>query len=939
MAATPVDSQLLERGAHLRDAEALLDAAAGGAGSVLLVEGPAGIGKSALIRAIRDLAPADAFTVLSARGAELEHEFSFGVVRQLYEPVLAAQRQGERDALLAGAARLAEPAVGALDPAPQAEASTLDTSFSVLHGLYWLTSNLAERTPLLLTVDDAHWSDSASLRFLVYLAGRLEGLPAMLVIGLRRFDPVSPSELIAALEGEDSSHVMRVAPLTEEGTEALVRSRLDGEPATGFGAACHLATGGNPQLIRELLAALAAEGVEPTPSGAEQVANLRADRIAGSVLARVGRMGGGAVRLAQAVAVLGRDAQPELVSQLAGLPADEAGRAVDALVALEVLVPGSPIAFAHPIVRTAVYNDFGTAERGDAHARAARLLDGHGADLDAVVAQILATPPAHDEWAVRRLMAAATRALRRGAPDAAVAYLERALEESPAQDSRRDALVGLGQAFGMLRDPRRSIKRLQEALELTDDPRRRAEIVDLLVVGMLVSRAAARAVAVLDSAIADLPESERDLGMRLESDLDSGAFLSLRAKRAAEHRARRFNDPDDPRTLARRAMVAALYGGTAEEAGEIARRALGEGRLLSEFGADSPSVWTAGFALLYAHRLAEARALADVWAREASRVGSLRAYSFASSLRTRARHWQGDLVEAEADARAFIEGMPEAIALGPAALADTLIDQGRLDEAEDALGRAERAELEVEWSFYYPALLYSRGRLKTRRGDLAHGCELLLQAGRALDEWGVTTPAPLQWRPAAAESLLALGEHGRARQLIDEELASCRRYGSPRALGIALRSASRLGSDEQAVEMLRESAELLGSTDARLEHARALVDLGAALRRARRPGDAREPLREGLAVARSCGAQTLAERAHEELTATGARPRKIVRAGVDALTSSERRVARMAAEGMTNKDIAQGLFVTVRTVEAHLHHAYQKLGISSRSQLASALGD
>jgi DNA-binding NarL/FixJ family response regulator len=117
------------------------------------------------------------------------------------------------------------------------------------------------------------------------------------------------------------------------------------------------------------------------------------------------------------------------------------------------------------------------------------------------------------------------------------------------------------------------------------------------------------------------------------------------------------------------------------------------------------------------------------------------------------------------------------------------------------------------------------------------------------------------------------------------------------------------------------------------------VDLGTALRRARRPGDAREPLREGLAAARSCGAQPLAERAHEELTATGARPRKIVRAGVDALTSSELRVARMAREGMTNKDIAQGLFVTVRTVEAHLHHAYQKLGISSRSQLASALDD
>src|SRR5215207_7564416 len=197
----PLDAHLLEREDDLRDAAALLAAAKDGGGGALLIEGPAGIGKSALIRALRERAPGLGFTVLAARGAELERDFSFGVVRQLFEPALAAVTDREREALLAGAAGLAEPAVGKLDgglaSAPSSASPSLDPSFAVLHGLFWLTSNLAERTPLLIAVDDAHWADAASLRFLVYLAGRLEGLPAMLTIGLRRFEPGARGELIA----------------------------------------------------------------------------------------------------------------------------------------------------------------------------------------------------------------------------------------------------------------------------------------------------------------------------------------------------------------------------------------------------------------------------------------------------------------------------------------------------------------------------------------------------------------------------------------------------------------------------------------------------------------------------------------------------------------------------------------------------------------------
>jgi DNA-binding NarL/FixJ family response regulator len=139
------------------------------------------------------------------------------------------------------------------------------------------------------------------------------------------------------------------------------------------------------------------------------------------------------------------------------------------------------------------------------------------------------------------------------------------------------------------------------------------------------------------------------------------------------------------------------------------------------------------------------------------------------------------------------------------------------------------------------------------------------------------------------------------------------------------------------LECFEEAVAALALTPARLEHASALIGLGGALRRQRRPSDARGPLREALAMAREAGATPLAERAHAELEATGARPRKIVRSGIDQLTSSERRVAELATAGMTNREIAQSLFVTVKTVETHLHHAFQKLEVGSRRDLAGAL--
>lgn len=201
----------------------------------------------------------------------------------------------------------------------------------------------------------------------------------------------------------------------------------------------------------------------------------------------------------------------------------------------------------------------------------------------------------------------------------------------------------------------------------------------------------------------------------------------------------------------------------------------------------------------------------------------------------------------------------------------------------------------------------------------------------------LANPEVIGWRTGLALSEYALGNGEEARRLAAEAVRLAREAGGARGIGLTLRVLGSATVGEEGIELLREATEVLGRTRARLQHAQALVELGAALRRANRRREARAPLREGLDLAHRCGAAALEERARTELTATGARPRKAVLSGVESLTPSELRVARMAAEGMTNREIAQSLFVTAKTVETRLRHVYQKLDVGRRTELSSAL--
>jgi DNA-binding CsgD family transcriptional regulator/tetratricopeptide (TPR) repeat protein len=393
--------------------------------------------------------------------------------------------------------------------------------------------------------------------------------------------------------------------------------------------------------------------------------------------------------------------------------------------------------------------------------------------------------------------------------------------------------------------------------------------------------------------------------------------------------------------LAELAYHDAWAGAPAAVVAPLARRALAGGALLASGISPGPAVHAC--TVLVLADLDEPLRISEAALAEAHERGSILALAFVKMLSSHAHLSRGDLAEAEADGREARDAyeMWGATARFPALvagfLADALREQGKLEDSAAVLERADLGRAPAETARM--RILLSRARLHFLRGDLAGGLEDIFEAGRRFEAVGGRNPAFMPWRSHAALALLQLGEQDEARRLAAEELELARIWGAPRVLGAALRAAGLAEGGEEGLALLREAVEVLTDSPAKLEHAKAHTELGAALRRSNRRSQAREQLRHALELATICGATPLAARAESELLATGARPRRVALTGVESLTPSERRVAEMAAQGPSNREIAQALFVTPKTVEVHLSSVYRKLRIGSRSQLAAALAN
>jgi AAA ATPase-like protein len=404
---------LLEREPEL---EALAEAVARtgeGAGRALLMEAPAGLGKSRLLASTAALAEEAGLRVCTARGALREREFAFGVARQLYERPVSTATESESDALFAGAAELSRRLFG--HDGPGTVAQDADAVFGALHGLYWLTVNLTDSGPLLLAVDDAHWSDASSLQFLGYLLRRLAGLPVLLVVAGRTADP-DAEPLWRELADDPAAEVMRLRALTEGAVRDVLTRELRAEPDEGFVAACHRATGGNPLFLRELVGAVKDAGLAPTADAAARVTEVGPPAVSRFVIRRLERLGPASVELARAAAVLGDAGDLGLAARVAGLEPDAARRAADLLVEADVFAPSRHLRFVHPIVEAAIYEDLLPGDRDARHLAAARLLDEAAAPAERVATHVLLSRPAGDPRWVAVLRSAAASAAERGAP-------------------------------------------------------------------------------------------------------------------------------------------------------------------------------------------------------------------------------------------------------------------------------------------------------------------------------------------------------------------------------------------------------------------------------------------------------------------------------------------------------------------------------------------
>ncbi len=931
--------ELIERDAELGAIEQALAAAADGRGTSTVVEGAAGIGKSALLDRTAELAGDAGLQVLAARADILERDFPYGVVRQLLETTLRKASTAERERLLEGAsARAGDVLLGSATPGRESAAL-------VAHGVYWLASALAEDQPLLLLVDDAHWADRASARTLLHLARRLGDVPIGLVVALRPGEPGAPPEIKELLAADPRTTALVPKPLSEAGSADLVRRWRD-DADNELCLRCHSAAEGNPLVVGELARIVSDAGPDVLADDGSLRGSAHSPVLDREVRRRLAGLERAPRASVEALAILGDGTTPARLAALAGLELADVSSARDPLVASGLLAEGDQLAFSHAVIRQAVEASLSRGERAAGHRQAAALLRRDAAPIDAVAAHLLLSDPAGDASTVATLREAARAATDRGAPETATTYLQRALEEPPAAEEHAAVLVELSTTEFDSGAPG-AADHLRAALPELEDHAARIDVLTRLA-ALEVLQEGGKADSKLFEEEIEAVGAESELGLAIElAALDVLLMIPGRQRERQARVAELPAPPPDPGphhriAMAHRAWMAAELGEVPHH--EVRRMALEalEGDALLKASTHRVAFHLATRALLVSDALPEAEAVLRRMEDDVIRRGSLRMRAavdwYVADLHLRA----GRIGDAENEARlvlAFHEDRDAANCGAVEALVNALVERGELEEAQAVL-REHGWDGPLTEQYREVGLRLARARLALALGEAERALEEALDCGRLRELQGRPNPAWTPWRSTAAMACLLSGDGDRALSLADEELGLARAFGAPRATAIALRARALASADhDEALALHREAVALLERGPAELEHARALADVGAALRKAGDLTAARDPLRVALSDADRLGASALAARAREELVATGLRPRRAPLTGVGALTPRQRRVCELAAEGHTNRAIAQELFVTVKTVETHLQAAYLKLGIGSKTELAGPLSE
>jgi DNA-binding CsgD family transcriptional regulator len=799
-----------------------------------------------------------------------------------------------------------------------------------LFGLAHLLLGVAGRRPILLTVDDLHWIDTASGQFVQYLARRIAGEPILLIAASRPTEPGAGLDLLPSQSRLLTT--IRPAALSERGIANLVTATSGAQASAEEIGAIRRVTDGVPFLVEEVARAVAEYPPEERPTVIDRIAP---ESIGREVLGRVQRLPYGAVAMAEAVALFPAGATLADSAAVAGVGLGSASAYADLLVNASVLAPGERLMFAHPVMRAAVYDQLGSFRRRRGHARAAVVLRERSGDIEEIAAHLIAGEPSGDANAVEILVRCADRAEASGAPGAAARYLERALNEPPAADGVVQLRHRLGK-FEALTGSLSAEATLERALAEATDPGQR-------VVIALDLAAVLSGTAQPDRAVETLLQvrSLADVVGR-ESTLMVTAMLAMVAWQSSDYGETYAGVvdalPDDlagetpGERLALTQVAARMFDRCAPYQQTLAtmRKAIGpDGAPPMVAGVDLGDPVSL---LAACGAIDEAESLCLRRQDQARSTGRDSWYALAQVALAKIALIRGEIRDAEATARLGSE-LAGAQAADRASFAGVMASvcllQGALDNAERwlAMNISGTRALLGRW----------QGQVDLARGKVDVAIAALERAWSALAQRGSINPAESMFLADLVDALWRSNRHDEAVDLAQGFLARSEEFGEARPLGVANMVLGRLQPGEAGIAYLERSVAILTPTSYRLDEARSRLELGAALRRANHRTSARSHLRRVLDYADRQGLVPMAGQAREELAASGARIHRTTLSGLDALTPSEARITRLAASGMTNREIAGHLFLTIKTVEMHLGNSFGKLGVGSRRELPTML--
>jgi DNA-binding CsgD family transcriptional regulator len=741
---------------------------------------------------------------------------------------------------------------------------------------------------------------------------------------------------------------LTLVPLGADATRALLTQELEHEPAPPFATACFEVSGGNPFLLRELARTLAQRGIDPLPEHAEQVRGLVPERVAQTVSMRIERLPPSAGAVARALAILGEESDLRLVAELAEVDPTEAAGAADKLRASAILDGGGDLRFVHPLVRSALYESVPVGERMAAHTLAAKLLREANSSPERVATQLLAGEARGELATVETLLEAGEGAMASGALRSAIAYLTRALRE-PAPGELRPAVLEPLMVASFRTADQATFAAIEADInaELERAPSLLSRWAVSLTMALALSGRFEDGTAVLRDALElAVEESDAERSLILGAQHNTLAAIAASVPLLDLGRYADQIDPDSPagRLVAANEARAAMARGRPEEAADAAKRALGSGAVIFAEETEATAPVGVVLVLIGADELAPARNAVERALKIAREQGATAALVRALMLSGLVGWGEGDLVRAEPDIRQAVElarslgSAPLVLSITPV-LMEVLIERDELEAAERAMEATGVSDGPMPESPILTLMLYARGHLRVARSEFHLAVEDFKALSLEKGVWSFGSLTASYAGPLAAQALRALGDDQAGRELAESMKPLARRWDRPSTVAHMLRTRAAVQDGDESIGDLEKAAAVLEDSPRRLERAHALLDLGEALRRGGRRSDARGPLREALELGRRCGAVRIARQAHDELLASGEKVRRYTPIGIESLTPSERRVAELAASGMTNRQIAQSLFVTVKTVEAHLSAAYDKLDVDSRRQLPAALGE